>query len=140
MDTTSVILFFAAILILAGLILALVTLTKRGPKRLNVEYYRSHWLTIEQQLSRDEPSSCSLCILNADKLLDQAMRESGLTGTTMGDRLKASGKRFSNLNNVWSAHKIRNQIAHEPGFKVSYDDARRALATFKQALKEMGAI
>lgn len=140
MDSTSIILFFAAILILAGLILGLVTLTKRGPKRLNVEHYRTQWLTIEQQLNRDESASCSLCILNADKLLDQAMRESGLPGETMGERLKSSGKRFSNINSVWSAHKIRNQIAHEPGFKVSYDDTRRALASFKQALKDMGAI
>lgn len=140
MDLTSILLLFAAILILAGLILAFVTLTKHGPKRLNVDYYRTHWLTIEQQLNRDEAASCSLCILNADKLLDQAMRESGLPGETMGDRLKNSGKRFSNLNGIWGAHKIRNQIAHEPGFKVSYDDARRALATFKQALKDIGAI
>ncbi len=140
MDSTTIILFFAAILILAGLILALVTITKHGPKRLNVDYYRTHWLTIEQQLSRDEPASCNLCVLNADKLLDQAMRESGLAGETMGDRLKSSGKRFSNINNVWSAHKMRNQIAHEPGFQLSYDDTRRALAAFKQALKDIGAI
>ncbi len=140
MDSTSIILFFGAILILAGLILALVTITRQGPKRLNVNRYRTQWLTIEQQLSRDEAASCSLCILNADKLLDQAMRESGLAGETMGDRLKSSGKHFSNLNSIWSAHKIRNQIAHEPGFQVSYGDARRALAAFKQALKDIGAI
>jgi hypothetical protein len=79
-------------------------------------------------------------VLNADKLLDQALRERGVKGETMGERMKTARESWSNANGVWTAHKLRNQIAHESEVQVSYDDARRALANFKQALKDIGAI
>jgi hypothetical protein len=35
---------------------------------------------------------------------------------------------------------LRNRIAHDTEVKITQIDARRALATFKRALKELGAI
>ena len=137
---TSLIFFFAAILIVAGILFAIIGLTKKGSHNLNVDKYRLRWLQIEQQLKKDEPSSYHLVVLNADKLLDQALRERGVRGTTMGERMKNIKDTWSNANSVWTAHKLRNQIAHETDVNVGYDDARRALAGFKQALKDVGAI
>lgn len=59
---------------------------------------------------------------------------------TMGERLKASSTRFTQLNSVWYAHKQRNQIAHEQDFNLEYNQAKHALASFRQALKDLGAI
>jgi hypothetical protein len=137
---TSLIFFFAAILIVAGILFAVIGLTKKGGRNLNVDKYRMRWLQIEQQLKKDQPSSYHLVVLNADKLLDQALRERGIRGTTMGERMKNLKDTWTNANSVWSAHKLRNQIAHETDVNVGYDDARRALAGFKQALKDVGAI
>ena len=137
-QTLTIIFFFAAILIFGGLLFAVIALTRRGPRNIDVEKYRSRWMTIEQQLKRDEAHSYQICVLNADKLLDQALQERGVTGTTMGDRMKQT--KWSNANSVWSAHKLRNQIAHEPEVKLDYDGARRSLAAFKQALKDVGVI
>jgi hypothetical protein len=131
---------FAAILLIGALLLAVMTLTKKGGVRLDVDKYRSKWLAIENQLKRDEVSSFHLSVLNADKLLDQALRERGVKGETMGERMKTVKDTWTNANAVWTAHKLRNQIAHESDVQVSYDDARRALASFKQALKDVGAI
>jgi hypothetical protein len=131
---------FAAVLIIGALLMAMVTLTKKGGKQLDVEKYRMKWLSIENHFKRDEESSYHLCILNADKLLDQALREHGVKGNTMGERMKSAQTSWSNANAVWTAHKLRNQIAHEPDVRVTYDTARYALASFKQALKDVGAI
>lgn len=138
MDNFGLLAFFAAILIVAGLVL--VFIVARGGKQLNQEKYRTKWLTIERSLKKDQAASYHLSVLNADKLLDHAMKEAGYKGTTMGERLKSASNSLSNKNAVWSAHKLRNQIAHEPDVQVSYDTARRALASFKQALKDLGAI
>jgi len=135
-----VIFFFAAILIFAGILFAVVTLTKRGSSSLDVEKYRTRWMTIEQQLQRDELSSYQMSVLNADTLLDHALKDKGIAGATMGERMKSAQQKWSNANNVWTAHKLRNQIAHEPDVRLDYDGARRALAAFKQALKDLGAI
>jgi hypothetical protein len=136
----SVIFFFAGIIIIGGVLFALIGLTKKGSKHLNVDHYRVKWLSIEQQLKRDQPSSFSLTVLNADKLLDLALRERGLKGQTMAERMKTGAQLFSSRNDVWNAHKLRNRIAHETDVLVSYEDARHALAYFKQALKDIGAI
>ena len=79
-------------------------------------------------------------MVEADKLLDKALCEMGTPGKTMGERLKHAGGRFTKLNSVWYAHKLRNQIAHEHGFKLEYSQARHALNVFRQALKDLGAI
>jgi len=135
-----IIFFFAAILIFAGILFAVITLTKRGNSSLDVEKYRTRWMTIEQQLKRDELSSYHMSVLNADTLLDHALKDKGIAGATMGERMKQAQQKWSNTNSVWTAHKLRNQIAHEPDVRLDYDGARRALASFKQALKDLGAI
>lgn len=132
--------FLIAILAIAGLLLLVIFLSKKGPAQLDVDKYRKRWLTIEQSLQRDNASSCHLAILNADKLLDQALKERGVKGDTMGARMKNQQTTWTNANAVWSAHKLRNQVAHEADINVSYDTARYALAGFKQGLKDLGAI
>lgn len=128
------------ILIVGIMLIIVITISKRGPAQLDVDKYRSRWLAIEQQLKRDDVSSYHMTVLNADKLLDQALKERAVRGETMGERMKIAKDTWSNPNAVWSAHKLRNQIAHESDVRVSYDDARRALGGFKQALKDLGAI
>lgn len=140
MDSNALLIFIVGVLIVGVLLVAVITLTKKGTSQLDVDKYRMRWLAIETQLKRDDVSSAHLCVLNADKLLDQALRERGAKGETMGERMKNTRESWSNPNAVWTAHKLRNQIAHESDVQVNYDDARRALSSFKQALKDLGAI
>jgi hypothetical protein len=135
------ILFFSIILIVGVALFATITaISKKGRTQLDVEKYRSRWLRIEQQLSKDSPASYHMTILEADKLVDYALKERNFHGSTMGERMKSAQNTWSNTNAIWTAHKVRNQIAHEAGFQVSYDDTRRTLGSFKQALKDLGAI
>ncbi len=139
MDGT-VIFLFVAIIIVGVAFFAFITFTNRGGGAIDVEKYRVRWLTIEQSLLRDNEASYHLAVMNADKLLDHALRDRGVKGQTMGDRMKFAKDRWSNRNALWTAHKLRNRIAHEPDVRVKYDEARYALAAFKQALKDLGAI
>jgi len=136
----NMIFFFAGVIIIGALLFGLVCLTKKGGKRLNVEYYRTKVLEVEHQLKREEFSSYHLAVLNGDKLVDKALMERGFGGKTMGDRMKDAAKVFSDRNGIWEAHKLRNKIAHEPDAYVTYEQARYALASFRRALKDLGAI
>lgn len=135
----ALIFLFAAILIVGAILFAVITFGKRSTT-LNVEKYRTKWLAIEQSVDKDNNASCHIAILNADKLVDQALREKGFKGQTMGERLKSAKSSLPHRDHIWQAHKLRNKIAHEPDFKVNYDTTRRALAQFKQTLKDLGAI
>lgn len=133
---------FLVIAIVAVGLLALVAMTLMGKRKhdFNVEEYQTRWLKIENSLVKGQRQTYNLAVLNADKLLDRALIELGLSGKTMGERMKRADSRFTKVNSVWYAHKLRNQIAHEPDFELDYNEASRALAAFRQALKDLGAI
>jgi hypothetical protein len=139
-QTLTLLFFFAAILIVAGILFAVIALTKRDPKGVDVEAYRSRWLEIEKRLQRDQTATYHLCVMNADTLLAKALQDRGVKGETMAERLKQYQGSWTNTEAVWGAHKLRNRIAHETDVQVSYDETRRALGAFKQALKDVGAI
>lgn len=135
-----VIAFVVAILIVAVLIFVAMLLTGKRGYTFNKKAYQAKFLEIENKLKKENPASYVSTVINADKLLDKAMMEMGVAGKTMGDRLKKCGDRFTNLNGVWQAHKLRNAIAHESDVEVSYKRAYNALQFYKQALKDLGAI
>ena len=135
-----VVTFIIAILIVAVLVFVSILLTGKRGYHFNIEAYQSRFLAIENKLKQDNASSFTATIIEADKLLDKAMIEMSMPGKTMGDRLKRTGDRFSNLNGVWRAHKLRNAIAHEADLEITYKQAFNALAIYKQALKDLGAI
>jgi hypothetical protein len=97
------------------------------------------WHKIEEHFYRGGESDLKVAILEADKLLNEALREAGITGIQLGDRLKkAKEGQIPNLNEIWQAHKLRNQIAHEPNFKLKRDLAERALKIYETALENLG--
>jgi hypothetical protein len=131
---------FAGIIILGALVLFLMTMGNKKRKTLDVEKFRARCLEIEHQLKEEDPASYHMSVLNADKLVDQAMRERGIKGETMGERLRSAVSLFSDRNGVWLAHKLRNRIAHEENVNVTYIEAKSALGCFRKALKDLGAI
>lgn len=135
-----VVTFIVAVLIVGVLIFIAILLTGKRGYTFNKEVYQSRFLEIENKLKQENPASYAMTVINCDKLLDKAMMEMGIAGKTMGDRLKKCGDRFTNVNAVWRAHKLRNAIAHEADLEISYKQAFNALAIYKQALKDLGAI
>jgi hypothetical protein len=137
----ALIFFLAAIIIVGGLLFAVISkLSKAGTKKIDVEYFRAKCLDIEHHLTIDNNDSYYFSVINFDKLLDQALKVRGARGKTMGERMKNSASLFSDRNGIWTAHKLRNTIAHEPDVNVSYEQARRAVHNFRQALKDLKVI
>jgi hypothetical protein len=97
------------------------------------------WRRIQEHFYRGGESDLKVAILEADKLLNDALRDAGIVGIQLGDRLKkADSSQVPNINELWQAHKLRNQIAHEPNFKLKRDLAERALNIYEEALRNMG--
>lgn len=137
---SALIFFLVVVFIVATLaVMFLIFLSKKTPQ-LNVTRYQTQWLSIENSVSRGNTASWQVAIMNADKLVDQALRESHHKGTTMGERMKSAQAVWKNANHIWGAHKIRNQLAHEVNTELTYEVTLRSLSAFKQALKDLRAI
>ncbi len=139
MDKLTIFIFIGLILVFGiGL---LVFLTRKGVKTgLDKEKYQVQWLKIMNNFNLKDNNTFELAVLNADKLVALALEELGVEGQTMGERLKNSKTKFSNLNGIWTAHKLRNKIAHETDLHLKKREVKFALVQFKKALKDLGAI
>lgn len=139
MDGSTVALVVAVLVIGILIFVAILVTGKRG-HHFNIEEYQTRFLKIENTFKKDNKLSYAVTVTEADKLLDKALIEAGIMGKTMGERLKKCTGRFEDLDAVWRAHKLRNLIAHETDFEVSYIQAKNALEIYKKALKDLGAI
>lgn len=107
------------------------------------EEIRRKWAEIEQLIKLGKPSNFKTAILEADKLLDHVLKLYGYKGQTMGDRMKAIPRlRYSPefFNNMWQAHKLRNEMVHNIGYEVMDFEAKEAVGRFKRVLRELGAL
>lgn len=135
MDTT-VALIVAVLAVVA--ILSFATYFMSRPRRLDIEYFNMRWL--EAQKLCNSKDTWPLAVINADRLVDEALRKRHFKGKTMGERLVAAQKTFSDNDGLWHGHKLRNRLVHEDVASLKEADVRKALVGFRQALKDLGAI
>ena len=132
---------FLALAIVFG-ILILVLISRLGHKvpayHLNKKHFQRKWAELLNLVKTSE--GMILAIIDADKLMDEALRRRHLKGATMGERLVAAQHMLSDNDAVWFAHKLRNKLVHETDVKVRQKDAINALEGVKQGLKDLGAL
>lgn len=85
-------------------------------------------------MSQSHPN---LKIVEADKILDEALRHLGFSGS-LGEKLKAAGARFTDLNAVWKAHKLRNSVVHDLQATPNDKEVDEAMSAYRQALRDLG--
>lgn len=131
--------FLAVALVIALVLFVYIGLFAKKHTSLDRDYYQRQWAIIGRQISGNQ-AELHQAVLEADKLLDRALKERGLKGQTMGDRLKSAKTMLSNNNAVWQAHKMRNRLAHETGVRLTQGEVRGALSGFKSGLTDLGAL
>lgn len=105
----------------------------------------ARWATIEAMSGpAGGGNGLRQAVMEADKLFDQGLRQAGLPGDSMGERLKAARSRFASdrpaYDALWRAHKLRNALAHEVGFDLVPSQAKEALRDFERGLRHLGSL
>jgi hypothetical protein len=131
-EPTAVVLIISLVLIF----LLALTLNLKSVK-LNKDTYQKALIGIKNNF---EDGQYQLVVLNSDKLVDQALKDLKIKGSTMGERLKNCKNLKFNLNQIWQVHKLRNKVAHEVGFQVSKAEAQFVYSSTRDNLKKINAI
>lgn len=114
-----------------------VILKRNPPKRRSVRA----WRRVSQHFFAGTENDLRIAIIEADKLLDEALRLAGFRGENLGERLKkVTSNDLPNLNEIWEAHKLRNRLVHESDFKLNRATAERVLSIYSHALHELGIL
>lgn len=99
------------------------------------------WKRIKERLASGIESEAKLAIIEADSLLNEYLIKIGYPGETLGERLdKLTKDVLSNLEEVREAHKVRNNIVHDPTYRLNLEEAKRVLAIYEKALKDLQAL
>ena len=96
---------------------------------------QADWSKIDQFISSRQPSQLKQGLIMADRSLDAALKDL-VDGQSMGERLKNSKNYFDPVtyNKVWEAHRIRNNMVHEPDYDPPYYVVGDAIANLKMGL------
>jgi len=123
-------------------IAVLIVVSRLGYKvpshHLNKKYFQRKWIELLNLVKT--PEGMVLAVIDADKLMDEALRRRHFKGTSTGERLVSAQHSFSNNDDVWHAHKLRNRLVHETDVRIKQKDAKAALESLKQGLKDLGAL
>lgn len=99
------------------------------------------WEAIGKRLETGDEANFKLAIIEADKLIDTLLKSMGYPGDSMGDRLKLiDASQLKSIQDLWDAHKVRNNIVHNAEFKLSYNEARNTIEQYEKTLREMEAL
>ncbi|MFH0806733.1 MAG: hypothetical protein V1885_03360 [Candidatus Brennerbacteria bacterium] len=112
-----------------------------GKSPFDTKLFSERWAKLEKHALSAPPQSCVLAIIEADKLVDDALRLMGLEGEHMADRLqKLRVEDYPSLDRLWRAHRVRNELVHTPDFGIDEGDAKDVLKAYQKFLKELGAL
>jgi len=100
------------------------------------------WHHIVEKLSNQQAEKdFKTALIEADALVDAALRAEGFSGETMADRLRSIPVgRISSIDDMWKAHRVRNEIAHDPHYTVSPREGHDMMKIYKKVLEELGAL
>gem|GEM_PF-367865 len=86
-------------------------------------------LEIEKTLNSGNDIELKHALIEADKLVDHALKLQRFFGETFADRLRSAEKTIDQrtYQAVWQGHKVRNQIVHEQGNDISDGELRTAV-------------
>lgn len=98
----------------------------------------NRWQHIQDLIKSYNPNDWRQAIIEADIILEEMLEKMGYQGVTIGDKLKTVERSdFVTLDRAWSAHKIRNQIAHSgSSFKLSREIADKTIKEYEEVFRE----
>ncbi|HLZ14790.1 MAG TPA: hypothetical protein VKQ34_02245 [Candidatus Saccharimonadales bacterium] len=110
----------------------------RRPRPLKLEYFQNKWQELQKLLP--DKKQWATAIVDADALLDEALRKKRFRGRSMGERMVKAQRLFTDNDSVWFGHKLRNKLDAEPATKLKEKEVKQALLGIRQALKDVGAL
>lgn len=107
-------------------------------KPYGMKKFTKEWGKIKKRLETGLESELKLATIEADSLLNETLKRTGYPGESLGERLdKVTTDILPNLEEVRKVHEIRNNIIHDPTYRLSLEETKKALAIYEKALIEL---
>jgi len=96
------------------------------------------WSKIEKRIEGGNEADCKMAIIEADTLLSEVFREMGYSGETIEENLKQlDSATLPNIEEVLLAHQTRDNVVHDPDYKLTLEKTKKTLSIYQQALRDL---
>jgi len=96
------------------------------------------WNRILRRLATGLESEYKLAVIEADDILEAALKRMGYMGETFEEKLeKLTSATLPNIEDVQKAHEIRNNIVRNPDYRLNFDEARSTLDIYAKAFSSL---
>lgn len=95
---------------------------------------------IQKRAESGVESEYKLALVEADDLLNEVLEDRGFTGENFEELINNAGKvLLPNLDEILSAHEVRNSIVYNPDYKIDLDQVKKILSIYEATTKNIGA-
>lgn len=102
---------------------------------------RPKWKEIISKIESDSEKDWKFAIIEADALLDLLLKNKRVPGENMKEKLNSiKGQDLTNIDQLWTAHKVRNEIAHNSNFSLDKKEAVKIINFYKQTFIDLKAL
>jgi hypothetical protein len=113
-------------------------LLRRRQRKLNPSKFQARWQDLQKYCATRK--TWPQAIIAADDLLCEALKQRRYKGKTAGERLVAAQHDLTANDLAWFGHKLRDKIVDQDVRTLKKQDILEALAGFRQALRDLGAL
>ena len=96
------------------------------------------WEKIIKRLGTGKEGEFRMAIIEADSLLEEALRGMEYKGEKINDLLnQVDIKIIPNLDKIKSAHEFRNKIVHDPSYELTLNETKKIIGVYEQTFRDL---
>lgn len=95
------------------------------------------WQRIEELIKEKSVASYVLALIEAEKLLNQALSKKGFPGKTLEEKISYASEKFSNLPKLNYARDLRKNVVEKINFNTNTLDLEEAIRAYRQAIIDL---
>jgi hypothetical protein len=106
---------------------------------LRNSYFKDRWRKlIEKYVKEPTSQTMQLAVIEADALVDELLKDLNFPGDHLADRLQyLNNGGIKSLDNLWDAHRLRNEVVHRPAGGLSVAAGMSAIKKYEAFFKEL---
>lgn len=96
------------------------------------------WEKVTKRLGTGKEGEYRMAIVEADSLLEEALRGMEYKGERINDLLdQVDSKVLPSVDRIKAAHEFRNNIVHDPSYELTLNEAKTIIGVYEQAFRDL---
>ncbi|MDD2913483.1 MAG: hypothetical protein PHH17_00125 [Candidatus Pacebacteria bacterium] len=103
--------------------------------------FKKEWKSILEKFNTGIEGEQKMAIIKADEMLNDVLEKLDFKGDFIVEKLRTmTSENLKNIDDVWQAHKIRDNIVYDPDYKLPLQESKKAIDAYMAAFQNLDVI